>query len=96
MDLSFGDLNIYEPTFDQKEYSFEVTGAELIGQLRAQDRDPGDSISYRLLNFERLAKFALNLFNRCYCSFHPTSNCASRFPALSVLEPSSKLVRPVD
>lgn len=45
-------VNIYEPEFDQNEYLFDIKNANLIGQVRAVDRDANDTVVYKLLNLQ--------------------------------------------
>uniref|UniRef100_A0A7E4VI44 Cadherin-89D n=1 Tax=Panagrellus redivivus TaxID=6233 RepID=A0A7E4VI44_PANRE len=54
LELTVKKVNVYEPEFDQPEYYFDVNGPDLIGQVRAVDRDENDTISYRLLNLHDL------------------------------------------
>uniref|UniRef100_A0A914E9N7 Cadherin domain-containing protein n=1 Tax=Acrobeloides nanus TaxID=290746 RepID=A0A914E9N7_9BILA len=56
LELTVKKVNVYEPEFDQQEYLFEVKNANLIGQVRAIDRDENDTISYKLLNLQTLFK----------------------------------------
>uniref|UniRef100_A0A914YJU0 Cadherin domain-containing protein n=1 Tax=Panagrolaimus superbus TaxID=310955 RepID=A0A914YJU0_9BILA len=54
LELTVKKVNVYEPEFDQPEYIFDLRSADLIGQIRALDRDENDTITYRLLNLQNL------------------------------------------
>uniref|UniRef100_A0AC34FM25 Cadherin domain-containing protein n=1 Tax=Panagrolaimus sp. ES5 TaxID=591445 RepID=A0AC34FM25_9BILA len=54
LELTVKKVNVFEPEFDQPEYVFDLRSADLIGQIRALDRDENDTITYRLLNLQNL------------------------------------------
>uniref|UniRef100_A0AC35GP45 Cadherin domain-containing protein n=1 Tax=Panagrolaimus sp. PS1159 TaxID=55785 RepID=A0AC35GP45_9BILA len=54
LELTVKKVNVFEPEFDQPEYIFDLHSADLIGQIRASDRDENDTLTYKLLNLQNL------------------------------------------